>query len=130
VPLFVEPGHSGLLVDRPLVLNTRSVPLPVVQPMLATSGQPGCDQALWSWETKWDAWRVLVYIDGGLLVRARTGHQVSDSLPELTGLRRRPWIVSLWLVLRSGLAGSFPCSLFRAQKSGSWCRVGLGTRGS
>ena len=65
--------------------NTSTV-LPVLQLMLATTGQPGGDQALWSWECKWDGWRALVYIDGNLRVRTRTGRQVSDSLPELTGV--------------------------------------------
>jgi bifunctional non-homologous end joining protein LigD len=54
--------------------------------MLATSGQPGGEQAAWSWEVKWDGWRALLYIDRGLRVRTRTGRQVSDSLPELSGL--------------------------------------------
>jgi ATP-dependent DNA ligase len=62
------------------------VPLPLLQPMLATSGQPAGDQALWSWEAKWEGWRAPVYLDGDLRVRTRTGRQVSDSLPELTGL--------------------------------------------
>ncbi len=39
-----------------------------------------------AWEVKWDGWRALVYVDDGLRVRTRTGRQVSDSLPELTGL--------------------------------------------
>jgi bifunctional non-homologous end joining protein LigD len=54
--------------------------------MLAMTGHPGGDPALWCTEAKWDGWRALVYIDGGLKVRARTGRQVSDSLPELCGL--------------------------------------------
>jgi bifunctional non-homologous end joining protein LigD len=61
-------------------------PLPVLRPMLATTGQPGGDQEAWSWETKWDGWRALVYVDGCLRVRTRTGRQVSDSLPELAGM--------------------------------------------
>jgi bifunctional non-homologous end joining protein LigD len=54
--------------------------------MLATTGQPTGDQQRWIFETKWDGWRALVYIDSGLRVRTRTGRQVSDSLPELAGL--------------------------------------------
>jgi bifunctional non-homologous end joining protein LigD len=54
--------------------------------MLAMTGEPGSDQAPWSYEVKWDGWRALVYVDGSLRVRTRTGRQVSDSLPELTGL--------------------------------------------
>jgi bifunctional non-homologous end joining protein LigD len=54
--------------------------------MLATNGEPQGDMELWSVEAKWDGWRALVYIDGSLRVRTRSGRQVSDSLPELTGL--------------------------------------------
>jgi bifunctional non-homologous end joining protein LigD len=54
--------------------------------MLTTTGPPGGDQALWSWETKWDGWRALVYVDGDLRVRTRTGRQVSDSLAGLAGM--------------------------------------------
>jgi bifunctional non-homologous end joining protein LigD len=61
-------------------------PLPVLRPMLATTGQPGGDQGQWSYEVKWDGWRALVYVDGGLRVRTRTGRLVSDSLPELASL--------------------------------------------
>jgi bifunctional non-homologous end joining protein LigD len=35
---------------------------------------------------KWDGWRALVYVEGGLKVRTRSGRQVSSSLPELEGL--------------------------------------------
>jgi len=54
--------------------------------MLATTGEPGRDPARWSYEVKWDGWRAMVYVDGAVRVRTRTGRQVSDSLPELTGL--------------------------------------------
>jgi bifunctional non-homologous end joining protein LigD len=60
--------------------------LPLLQPMLASTGEPGGDQAAWSFEAKWDGWRGLVYVDGGLRVRTRTGRQVADSLPELARL--------------------------------------------
>jgi bifunctional non-homologous end joining protein LigD len=54
--------------------------------MLATTGEPGHDPEQWSVEVKWDGWRALVYVDRGLRVRTRTGRQVSDSLPEVSGL--------------------------------------------
>jgi bifunctional non-homologous end joining protein LigD len=54
--------------------------------MLATSGEPRHHEAGWCVEPKWDGWRALVYVDDGLRVRTRTGRQVADSLPELTGL--------------------------------------------
>jgi bifunctional non-homologous end joining protein LigD len=54
--------------------------------MLTVTGLPRGDQAAWSFETKWDGWRALVYVDGALRVRTRTGRQVSDALPELAGL--------------------------------------------
>ncbi len=78
----VEPskGPIHLWTVRPCS-TLSSVPLPLLQPMLATSGQPGGDQGQWSFETKWDGWRALVYLDEGLKVRTRTGRQVSDCLP-------------------------------------------------
>jgi hypothetical protein len=62
------------------------MPLPLLSPMLASTGQPAGDPERWAWEVKWDGWRALVYIDGTLGVRTRTGRQVSASLPELEGL--------------------------------------------
>ena len=62
------------------------VTLPLLRPMLATTGARDRDLAGWCTEAKWDGWRALVYIDGGLKVRTRSGRQVSDSLPELVGL--------------------------------------------
>jgi bifunctional non-homologous end joining protein LigD len=49
-------------------------------------GEPVHHLERWSVEVKWDGWRAMVYIDGGLRVRTRSGRQVSDSLPELAGL--------------------------------------------
>jgi bifunctional non-homologous end joining protein LigD len=54
--------------------------------MLTSVGEPKRDLASWCFEVKLDGWRALVYIDEGLKVRTRSGRQVSDSLPELTGL--------------------------------------------
>jgi bifunctional non-homologous end joining protein LigD len=62
------------------------VSLALLPPMLATTGQPARNPAAWAWECKWDGWRALAYIDGGLKVRTRRGREVSDSLPELGGL--------------------------------------------
>ena len=62
------------------------VTLPLLPPMLASTGVPARDPAMFVWEVKWDGWRALAYIDGGLKVRTRSGRQVSDSLPELAGL--------------------------------------------
>ena len=62
------------------------VTLPLVRPMLATTGFPDRDPERFLFEIKWDGWRALLYIDGGLKVRTRSGRQVSDSLPELHGL--------------------------------------------
>ena len=62
------------------------MPLPLLQPVLASVGQPGRDPKAWSWEVKWDGWRALVYVENGLRVRTRTSRQVADSLPELKGL--------------------------------------------
>jgi hypothetical protein len=37
----------GPLAPRSWVLNTRVVPLPLLRPMLATTGQPGLIRRLW-----------------------------------------------------------------------------------
>jgi bifunctional non-homologous end joining protein LigD len=68
------------------VLNTRLCAGPLLQPMLASTGHAAHHPEAWSWEVKWDGWRALIYLDGGLRVRTRTGRQVSESIPELTGL--------------------------------------------
>jgi bifunctional non-homologous end joining protein LigD len=54
--------------------------------MLMSVGQPVGDPAIWCHEAKWDGWRAVVYVDGGLKVRTRAGRQVADSLPELEGM--------------------------------------------
>jgi bifunctional non-homologous end joining protein LigD len=54
--------------------------------MLAATGQPARELSEWSVEVKWDGRRALVYLDGDLRVRTRTGRLVADSLPELAGL--------------------------------------------
>jgi bifunctional non-homologous end joining protein LigD len=54
--------------------------------MLATTGQVTGDPSEWSWEVKWDGWRALVYVDGSVRVRTRTGRDVTASLPELAPL--------------------------------------------
>jgi bifunctional non-homologous end joining protein LigD len=54
--------------------------------MLASPGEPVRHPDAFLHEAKWDGWRALVYIDGGLKVRTRSGRQVSNSLPELDGL--------------------------------------------
>ena len=41
--------------------------------MLASSGAVPGDPAAWSYEVRWDGWRALVYVGGGVKVRTRTG---------------------------------------------------------
>lgn len=59
--------------------------LPTLSPMLASSG-PLPSGAGWRFEPKLDGWRVLVYVDGTLDVRTRTGRSITASVPELAGL--------------------------------------------
>jgi bifunctional non-homologous end joining protein LigD len=54
--------------------------------MLASVGEPARHPEQWCFESKWDGWRAMVYIDDGMRVRTRSGRQVSDSLPEIAGL--------------------------------------------
>ncbi|MEU6571393.1 non-homologous end-joining DNA ligase [Streptomyces parvulus] len=64
--------------------------LPQIPPMLATSGTlpPAALDARWAYETKQDGQRVVAYLpgDGSVLLRARSGHDITGAYPELAGL--------------------------------------------
>ncbi|MFV8185103.1 non-homologous end-joining DNA ligase [Streptomyces spinosirectus] len=64
--------------------------LPLIRPMLATPGTlpPAAQDARWAYETKQDGQRVVVYAegDGGLLLRARSGENITAAYPELQPL--------------------------------------------
>jgi bifunctional non-homologous end joining protein LigD len=54
------------------------------EPMLARPDRLPCGD--YGFEVKWDGFRAIVSTDEGLLVRSRRGWDMSDRLPELTGL--------------------------------------------
>ncbi|WP_041820507.1 ATP-dependent DNA ligase [Streptomyces davaonensis] len=64
--------------------------LPLIPPMLATPGTlpPAAQDARWAYETKQDGQRVVAYLDGdgGLVLRARSGEEVTAAYPELSPL--------------------------------------------
>ncbi|CAM5694607.1 DNA ligase [Streptomyces glaucescens] len=64
--------------------------LPLIAPMLATSGAlpPASQDARWAYETKQDGQRVVVYLagDGGVVLRARSGEEITGAYPELRPL--------------------------------------------
>ncbi|NEY35102.1 ATP-dependent DNA ligase [Streptomyces sp. PRKS01-65] len=64
--------------------------LPLIPPMLATPGAlpPAAQDARWAYETKQDGQRVVVYLpgDGRLLLRARSGQDITPAYPELSPL--------------------------------------------
>ncbi|WP_330455869.1 ATP-dependent DNA ligase [Streptomyces sp. NBC_00820] len=64
--------------------------LPLVPPMLATAGSlpPAAQDARWAYETKQDGQRVMVYLpgDGRVLLRARSGEDITGAYPELAAL--------------------------------------------
>ncbi|MEU1002947.1 non-homologous end-joining DNA ligase [Streptomyces tibetensis] len=64
--------------------------LPLIPPMLATSGSlpPAAQDARWAYETKQDGQRVVVYLpgDGSVLLRARSGDDITAAYPELRPL--------------------------------------------
>ncbi|MFI1532832.1 ATP-dependent DNA ligase [Streptomyces anandii] len=66
--------------------------LPLIAPMLATPGTlpPAAQDARWAYETKQDGQRAVAYLDGagGLLLRARSGEDITDAYPELRPLGR------------------------------------------
>ncbi|MET9734359.1 ATP-dependent DNA ligase [Streptomyces sp. NPDC006458] len=64
--------------------------LPLIAPMLATPGTlPSAAQdTRWAYETKQDGQRAVVYLpgDGSVLLRARSGEEITAAYPELRGL--------------------------------------------
>ncbi|MEV5315485.1 ATP-dependent DNA ligase [Streptomyces sp. NPDC052610] len=64
--------------------------LPLIAPMLATPGTlpPAAQDARWAYETKQDGQRVVVYLagDGGVVLRARSGEEITAAYPELHAL--------------------------------------------
>ncbi|MFF9768662.1 ATP-dependent DNA ligase [Streptomyces sp. NPDC053086] len=64
--------------------------LPLIAPMLATPGSlpPAAQDARWAYETKQDGQRVMVYLpgDGSVLLRARSGEEITAAYPELRPL--------------------------------------------
>ena len=68
--------------------HSDSRPLPAsLAPMLATIGRPPQGRlAEWAVEMKWDGVRALAFIENGTLrLRSRTGKDITDTYPELTG---------------------------------------------
>ncbi|MBQ1093170.1 ATP-dependent DNA ligase [Streptomyces sp. B93] len=64
--------------------------LPLIAPMLATPGTlpPAAQDARWAYETKQDGQRVIGYLagDGTLVLRARSGEDITAAYPELRPL--------------------------------------------
>ncbi|WP_189191305.1 non-homologous end-joining DNA ligase [Streptomyces albiflavescens] len=64
--------------------------LPLIAPMLATPGTlpPAGQDMRWSYETKHDGQRAVVYLpgDGSVLLRARSGEDITAAYPELRSL--------------------------------------------
>lgn len=64
--------------------------LPPIPPMLATPGTlpPAGQDTRWAYETKQDGQRVVVYLpgDGSVLLRARSGQDITAAYPELAPL--------------------------------------------
>ncbi|MGW0420295.1 ATP-dependent DNA ligase [Streptomyces sp. NPDC003015] len=64
--------------------------LPLIPPMLATPGTlpPASQDARWAYETKQDGQRVVVYLagNGEVVLRARSGEEITGAYPELRSL--------------------------------------------
>ncbi|MFI9829074.1 non-homologous end-joining DNA ligase [Streptomyces sp. NPDC051913] len=64
--------------------------LPLIPPMLATPGTlpPATQDDRWAYETKQDGQRVVAYLagDGSVLLRARSGEDITAAYPELGSL--------------------------------------------
>jgi len=89
-----------------------AMPLPIIEPMLVSSGPIPGSADDWAFEPKLDGWRAMVYVaDGWHMVRTRTGRNVTDQLPEVAGLPdvldRRAVVLDGELVAHQGTPLSF-----------------------
>jgi bifunctional non-homologous end joining protein LigD len=79
--------------------------------MLASTGPITAPATDWAFEPKLDGWRVLVYIDSGLIVRTRNGHDIAVAVPELApmaeALAGRAVVLDGELVARQGRPWEF-----------------------
>jgi bifunctional non-homologous end joining protein LigD len=82
--------------------------LPTFAPMLASTQAPtaGAD---WAFEPKLDGWRALIYVDGSVTVRTRTGRDITEYVENLQALANlgRRFVLDGELVAESGRAGDF-----------------------
>ena len=62
------------------------MPLPVVEPMLATNRPSLVLTDGWAVEPKLDGWRAMIHVDDRLRVRTRSGRDITESVPELHGI--------------------------------------------
>ncbi|GAA3504447.1 ATP-dependent DNA ligase [Streptomyces prasinosporus] len=82
-------------------VHTSPVTLPLIPPMLATPGRlpPPAADARWAYETKQDGQRAVLYLpgDGSIVLRARSGLDITGAYPELrplaTALGTRPAVL-------------------------------------
>jgi bifunctional non-homologous end joining protein LigD len=84
------------------------VTLPIFAPMLASTQLPTAG-AEWVFEPKLVGWRALVYVDGAVTVRTRSGRDITeyvDNLQALADVGRR-FVLEGELVADSGRAGDF-----------------------
>jgi bifunctional non-homologous end joining protein LigD len=78
--------------------------------MLAAHRPARIAPAEWAFEPKLDGWRALVYVDGGVCVRTRTGRDITAQVPELAGLADavgRRCVLDGELVAGAGLPADF-----------------------
>lgn len=107
-------ARTATEVDRRAGLSVASgkifaVPMPFA-PMLASSGAPRRLTGKWVLEPKFDGWRVIVLVDGGVSVWTRRGHDLTERLPELAGLADAvdaPVVLDGELVAGQGRASDF-----------------------
>ena len=93
--------------------------------MLASTGPIAAPAEQWAFEPKLDGWRAMVYVDGAVTVRTRTGRNVSAALPELKpladALEGRRAVLDGELVARQGRAWDFYRLGPRLNARKRWC---------
>jgi ATP-dependent DNA ligase len=113
--------------------------VPDLAPMLADRGVPSGSLAGWAVEPKLDGWRVTVAVDpalpGGVSVRTRRGHRITDMIPGIEALTTAGcrFVLDGELVAGAGRASDFYALLPRVRSRGytgcppCQCRSGRST---
>jgi bifunctional non-homologous end joining protein LigD len=86
----LPPKRSAIVIEPRELQGARKTTMPSrVEPMLATLTEHAFSDPDWLFEIKWDGVRALAWVaDGKLMIRSRTGVDITGRYPELASLSK------------------------------------------